>query len=66
MTTQELQQQFWTDINRIAAQQIKKYKLAHSREQLQLALPILRWLDFYLRYIPLKPRSSSFFIYISK
>lgn len=53
---------FISDIDTIARDFIKCFNLKHTAEVNHLSEPLLRWLDFRLRYVDPKPRQ----IYLSK
>lgn len=47
---------FRIDLNRIASDLVKSYGLGFSEEVESLSDPLMRWMDFRLRYIESKPR----------
>lgn len=47
---------FHSDLDRIASDLIKSYGLGFSEEMESLSDPLMRWMDFRLRYIEPKPR----------
>lgn len=56
----DLENRFYDDIGRIVSDFIKIYELQHKEEIAELSDPLLRWLDFVLRYIPSRPREIVF------
>lgn len=56
-TQEELRAQFASDIDRISNDFINLYGLKYEQEAPNLSNPLLRWLDFVLRYIPPTPRT---------
>ena len=55
-TQQELENQFHKDIDRIVKDLINNYELKYEEEVANLSEPLLRWQDFFTRYIPPRPR----------
>ena len=56
-TQNDLEADFQNDINRIVNGLINDYSLRYEQEVLNLSDPLVRWLDFVLRYIPRTPRT---------
>ncbi|MDT4330129.1 hypothetical protein ACQE3E_02975 [Methylomonas sp. MED-D] len=55
-----LNQKFQTDLNGIAQDLISHYNLEFKKQINGLSCPLMRWLDFRLRYIDPKPRQIVF------
>ena len=51
---------FRSDVNTIASTFIQMFELCHKREISNLSNPLLRWLDFRLRFIDPRPRKIIF------
>jgi len=56
MDCAELEKTFLSDINRVAETFINAFGLSFSRDEVHLADPLARWLDFSCRYIEPKQR----------
>jgi hypothetical protein len=56
MAASELQIKFYQDIRSIAERLIQIFSLKFKKEIPHLSDPLMRWLDFRLRYVDLQPR----------
>ncbi len=56
ISEEELSQSFYADVDRIALHLVEVYGLRFSQEVPSLSSPLLRWLDFRMRYVSPTPR----------